>query len=48
MKSVQDLLALEKCAVILTGCSLYVTWPFSVTAFNTRSFFCAFSLLINM
>jgi hypothetical protein len=41
--SVQDLLAFivsgEKSGVILMGLPLYVTWPFSLTAFNTFSLF---------
>ena len=48
--SVQDLLAFivsgEKSSVILIGLPLYVTWPFSLTAFNILSLFCAFVLII--
>jgi hypothetical protein len=49
MKSIQDLLAfrvsVEKSGVILIGQPLYVTWPFSLTAFNILFLFCAFSVL---
>jgi hypothetical protein len=48
--SVQDLLAFivsgEKPGVILIGLSLYVTWPFPLTAFNILSLFSAFVVLI--
>jgi hypothetical protein len=50
--SVQDLLAFiisgEKSGVILIVLPLYVTWPFSLTAFNTLSLFSAFVVLIIM
>ena len=50
MRSAQDLLAFivsgEKSAVILIGLPLYVTWPFSLTAFNILSLFSAFGVLI--
>ena len=43
MSSIQDLLAFmvsgEKSGVILIGPPLYVTWPFSLTAFNILSLF---------
>jgi len=49
MTSVQDLLAFivsgEKSSVILIGLPLYVILPFSLTAFNTFSFFCTFDVL---
>ena len=52
MKSAQDLLAFmvsgEKSAVILIGLPLYVTWPFSLTAFNILSLFSTFGVLIIM
>jgi hypothetical protein len=52
MRSAQDLLAFkvsgEKSGVILIGLSLYVTWPFSLTAFNILSLFSAFGVLIIM
>ena len=52
MTSDQALLALiisvEKSDVILIGLPLYVTWPFSLAAFNILSLFCAFSILIIM
>jgi hypothetical protein len=52
MTSVQDLLAFivsgEKYGVILIGLPLYVTWPFSLTAFNIFSLFSAFGVLIIM
>jgi hypothetical protein len=52
MTSVQDLLAfrisVEKTGVILIGLPLYVIWPFSLTALNILSLFCAFSILIIM
>jgi hypothetical protein len=48
----QDLLALivsgEKSGIILIGLPLYVTWPFSLTAFNILSLFSAFVILIIM
>ena len=34
--------------VILIGPSFYVTWSFSLAAFNILSLFCAFNVLINM
>jgi hypothetical protein len=44
MTSVQALLAfsvsVEKSGVILIGLPLYVTWPFSPTAFNIFFFLC--------
>ena len=44
--SAQDLLAFivsgEKSGVILIGLPLYLTWPFSLTAFNILSLFSAF------
>ena len=47
--SALDLLAFmisgEKSGIILIGLPLYVTWPFSFTAFNTHSLFCAFGVL---
>jgi hypothetical protein len=50
--SVQDLLAFivsgEKSGVILIGLLLYVTSPFSLTAFNILSLFRAFVVLIIM
>ena len=50
MTSDQALLAfiisVEKFVVILIGLSLYVTWPFSLAAFNILSLFCVFSVLI--
>jgi hypothetical protein len=50
--SVQVLLAFtvsgEKTGVILIGLPLYVTWPFSFTAFNILSLFSAFVFLIIM
>jgi hypothetical protein len=50
--SVQDLLAFivsgEKSRVILIGLPLYVTLPFSLTAFNILSLFSAFVVLIIM
>jgi hypothetical protein len=52
MTPFQDLLAsrisVEKSGVILIGLSFYVTWTFSLTAFNILSLFCAFSVLIIM
>ena len=52
MTSVQDLLAFivsgEKSGVILIGLPLYVTSPFSLTAFNILSLFCAFGVLTIM
>ena len=52
MRSAQDLLAFmvsgEKSGVILIGLALYVTWPFSLTAFNILSLFSAFGVLIIM
>jgi hypothetical protein len=50
--SVQDLLAFivscKKSGVILIGLQLYVTCPFSLTAFNILSLFSAFVVLIIM
>ena len=50
MSSAQDLLAfivsIEKSGVILIVLPLYVTWPFSLAAFNILSLFCVFSVLI--
>ena len=50
MTSVQDLLvfrvSVEKSSVNLIGLPLYVTWPFSLIAFNILSLFCAFRVLI--
>jgi len=52
MTSSWDLLAFivsgEKSGVILIGLPLYVTWPFSLTAFNILSLFCTFGVLIIM
>ena len=52
MISAQDLLAfivsVEKSDVILIGLPFYITWPFSVTAFNVLSLFCAFGVLTIM
>ena len=52
MRSSQDLLPFivsgEKSGVILIGLPLYVTWPFSPTAFNILSLFSAFGVLIIM
>ena len=52
MTSDQALLAfvvsVEKSDVILIGLPLYVTWPFSLTAFNILSLLCAFNVLIIM
>ena len=52
MTSDQALLAFivsgEKSGVILIGLPLYVTWPFSLAAFNILSLFCAFSALTIM
>ena len=52
MTSDQALLAfivsVEKSGVILIGLPLYVTWPFSLAAFNILSLFCALNVLINM
>ena len=46
MRSSQDLIAFmfsgEKSGVILIGLPLYVTWPFSLTAFNILSLFSIF------
>jgi hypothetical protein len=50
MTSVQDPLAfrvsVEKSGVLLIGLPLYVSWPFSPTAFNIPYLFCTFSVLI--
>ena len=52
MRSAQDLLVFiasgEKSGVILIGLPLYVTWPFSLTAFNILSLFSTFGVLIIM
>ena len=52
MKSAQDRLAFmvsgEKSGVILIGLPLYVTWPFSLTAFNILSLLSTFGVLIIM
>ena len=52
MRSAQDLLAFmvsgEKFGVILIGLPLYVTWPFSLAAFNILSLFSTFGVLIIM
>jgi hypothetical protein len=52
MTSAQDLLAfiisVEMSGVILIGLPLYVTWTFSLTAFNILSFFSIFGVLIIM
>jgi hypothetical protein len=52
MTSAQDFLAFivsgEKSGVILIGLPLYVTWPFSLTAFNILSLFNVFGVLIIM
>ena len=52
MRSAHDLLAFivsgEKSGLILIGLPLYVTWPFSLTAFNILSLFSAFGVLIIM
>ena len=52
MRSAQDLLGFmvsgEKSGVILIGLPLYVTWPYSLTAFNILSLFRAFGVLIIM
>jgi hypothetical protein len=42
------IVSVEKCGVILIGLPLYVTWPFSLAAFNILSFLCAFSVLLIM
>jgi hypothetical protein len=51
MTFAQDLLAFivsgKKSGVILI-LSFYVTWPFSLTAFNILSLFCAFDILTIM
>jgi hypothetical protein len=52
MTSDQALLAFiafdEKSGVILIGLPLYVTWYFSLAAFDILSLLCAFSVLITM
>ena len=52
MRYAQDLLAFkvsgDKSGKILIGLPLYVTWPFSLTAFNILSLFSAFDVLIIM
>jgi hypothetical protein len=49
---VQGLLAFrvfaEKSGIILIGLPLHITWPFSLSSFNTLSLFCIFSVLIIM
>ena len=42
------IVSVAKSGVILIGLPLYVTWPFSLAAFNILSLFCAFSVLIIM
>ena len=49
MTSVQDLtfrVSVAKSDVILIGLPLCVPWPFSITACNILSLFCAFGVLI--
>ena len=52
MTSVQDLLAFivsgEKSGVILIGLHLYVTWDFSLSAFNIFSLFFVLSVMVIM
>jgi hypothetical protein len=52
MTSNQALLAFlvsaEKSGVILIGIALYVTWLFSLAAFNILSLFCGFNVLVTM
>jgi hypothetical protein len=49
MTSVQAFrVSVEKSSVFLIGLPLYVTWPFSLIAFNILSLFCAFYVLIIM
>jgi hypothetical protein len=40
------IISVEKSGQILLGMHLYVTWTFSLAAFNILSLFCAFSDLI--
>jgi hypothetical protein len=42
------MVSVEKSGVILTGLSMYVTWPFSLAAFKILSLLCVFSVLIIM
>ena len=42
------IVSFENSGVILIGIPLYVSWPFSLLAFNIISLFCAFSVLIIM
>jgi hypothetical protein len=42
------IVSVEKSCVILIGLPLYVTWIFSLEAFNILSLLCAFSVLIVM
>jgi hypothetical protein len=42
------IVSVEKSCVILIGLTFYLSWPFSLAAFNTLSLFCAFSVLIIM
>jgi hypothetical protein len=52
MTSDQALLAfkvsIEKSGLILIGLPLYITWSFSLAAFNILSLLCALSVLIIM
>jgi hypothetical protein len=38
--------SLKKSGVILIGLSLYITWPFTLTSFNSLSLSCIFGVLI--
>ena len=38
----------EKLGVVLIGLPLYVSWPYSLAAFNILYLFCIFSVLIIM
>ena len=40
------IVSVEKTGVILKDLLLYVTWPFSLAAFNILSLLCVFSVLI--
>jgi hypothetical protein len=40
------IVSVAKSGVILIGLPLYVTWLFSLAAFNILSLFCAFGVLI--
>ena len=42
------ILSVEKSGIILIGLSLYISWLFSLAAFNTLSLLCVFSVLIIM